>query len=108
MKTLTENLIDTLIELSGLGIGIIGIIAAYFFQKRIGNKKRLFDERQQQITNQAKAFSWNITMVVILIAWAVVIIVDGISFAFFLLAAIYVLHCLSLIFTTVYYNNQNT
>jgi hypothetical protein len=108
MKTLTETLMDSLIALSGLGIGIIGIVAAFYFQKKIGRKKRLFDERQQQITNQAKALSWNVTMVVILVAWAVVMIVDGISFAFFLLTAIYVFHCLSLILTTFYYNNQNT
>ena len=108
MKTLTENLIDSLIALSGLGIGIVGIIAAFFIQKKIGQKKRLFDERQQQITSRAKAFSWNVTMVVILAAWAAVIIVDGISFAFFLMTAVYVLHCLSLVFSTIYYSNQNT
>ncbi|MGF2616106.1 DUF2178 domain-containing protein [Rossellomorea vietnamensis] len=105
---MTETVKDILIALSGLGIGVIFMIIAGVIQRKVGRKMRVFDERQQQISNQAKAFSWNVTLIVLLIAWAVVIIVDGISFAFFLMAAIYILHCLSLIATTLYYNHQNT
>jgi len=51
--------------------------------------------------------SWNITTVVILIAWAVVIIFEGISFSFFIMAGIFVVHSMTLIFTSTYVANCN-
>ncbi|WP_082232755.1 DUF2178 domain-containing protein [Halobacillus massiliensis] len=104
---MTESLFNTLVALSGLGIGVAFIIITYFINKRIGKKNRWFDERQQKIRNQAKASSWNITLVVFLIAWAVVIVYEGISFSFFLIAILYVLHCLSLMVTSVYFARRN-
>ena len=101
MKILSDQLISGL--LGGVSIALI----AYVLSKRSGKKKRLFDERQKVVSNSAKALSWNVTFVVILIAWGVTIIIDGISFYFFLLTGIYVLHCLSLMITSVYYSNQN-
>ncbi|MEC1449133.1 DUF2178 domain-containing protein [Bacillus haynesii] len=107
MKILTETVANTLIALAGLGIGVLGIVIVYSVNRRIGKKERLFDERQQKISYQAKALSWNITMAAILIAWALVIIFQGISFSFFLLTALYILQCLSMLITTVYLAQKN-
>lgn len=104
MKTLIK---DILLSLSGLGLGVICIIITFVISKRNGVKKRLFDERYRKINYQAKAISWNVTFVVLLLAWAVVIVVEGISFSFFLITALYVAHCLSLIFSSLYANRQN-
>lgn len=107
MRILSETVLNVLYALSGLGIGVVCMIIVYFVNKHYGKKKRIFDERQQQITNQAKAASWNITFIVLLVAWAVVIIFEGISFSFFLMAVLYILHCFSLIFTTTYFTKKN-
>ncbi|MCY7817752.1 DUF2178 domain-containing protein [Bacillus haynesii] len=107
MRILTETVANTLIALAGLGIGVLGIVIVYSVNRRIGKKERLFDERQQKISYQAKALSWNITMAAILIAWALVIIFQGISFSFFLLTALYILQCLSMLITTVYLAQKN-
>ncbi|MFC8151685.1 DUF2178 domain-containing protein [Bacillus paralicheniformis] len=107
MKILTETMTNTLIALAGLGIAVLGIAMIYSVNRRIGKKERLFDERQQKINYQAKAFSWNITMAAILIAWTLVIIFQGISFSFFLLTALYILQCLSMLITTVYLAQKN-
>ncbi|MCY7779095.1 DUF2178 domain-containing protein [Bacillus haynesii] len=104
---MTETVANTLIALAGLGIGVLGIVIVYSVNRRIGKKERLFDERQQKISYQAKALSWNITMAAILIAWALVIIFQGISFSFFLLTALYILQCLSMLITTVYLAQKN-
>ncbi|HZG72705.1 MAG TPA: hypothetical protein VEY51_14300, partial [Chondromyces sp.] len=98
---------NILIALAGLGIGVLGIVIVYSVNRRIGKKERLFDERQQKISYQAKALSWNITMAAILIAWTLAIIFQGISFSFFLLTALYILQCLSMLITTVYLAQKN-
>lgn len=88
-------LIDTILALSGLLGGAAIAFIAHFFQRRIGKKKNLFDERYKKINNQAKARSWDVTLVVLIIGWGLVIIFEGISYSFFIMTGIYVLHCLS-------------
>ncbi|TWM93574.1 hypothetical protein CHCC14596_0150 [Bacillus licheniformis] len=46
-------------------------------------------------------------MAAILIAWALVIIFQGISFSFFLITGLYILQCLSMLITTVYLAQKN-
>ena len=104
---MTETMTNILIALAGLGIGVLGIAIVYKVNRRIGKKERLFDERQRKISDQAKAFSWNITMAAILMAWALVIIFQGISFSFFLITGLYILQCLSMLITTVYLAQKN-
>lgn len=83
------------------------LIVVHIVTNRMGKKKHMFDERQKYISTTAKAMSWNITTVVILIAWAVVIIFEGISLSFFIMTGIYVVHCITLIFTSTYVANRN-
>ncbi|PKR77532.1 DUF2178 domain-containing protein [Halalkalibacillus sediminis] len=96
---MSESMLNTLAGLSGIAFAAVGMIITYVIFKKVGKKKRWFDERNQFVTNYAKALSWNVTLVSMMIAWCVVIIFDGISFAFFLLTALYLVHCISLLFT---------
>ncbi|TFB19623.1 DUF2178 domain-containing protein [Filobacillus milosensis] len=100
---MTENI---LIGLTGLGLGVLIALIVYLIQRRVGKKKRWFDERYYKLNNRAKASSWNIMLVILIIAWAVVIIVEGISFSFFLMTAIYLAHCISLAITGAYHSIQ--
>ncbi|WP_404799168.1 DUF2178 domain-containing protein [Bacillus aerolatus] len=100
-------MINNLIGLSGLLLGAGITIVILFINRRIGEKKRLFDERQQYVTARAKAASWNITSVILLIAWAIIILYEGISFSFFLMTGIWVAHNFSLVFTATYFSNRN-
>lgn len=98
---------DALIGLSGLASGIVIALLVFFINRHIGKKKHLFDERYWQKTYRAKAKSWDAMLVILIIAWAVVIIVEGApSFGFFLMTAIYVLHCLTLTITSAFYRNK--
>jgi hypothetical protein len=107
MRTLNEPLSDVAAGgLSGLIIGAILALIICVMMKRIGKRKRLYDERQNFVSLQGKAASWNVTLVVLLIAWAVAIIYDGISLSFFLITGVYILHNLSSIITTAYYNKK--
>ncbi|MCY7858511.1 DUF2178 domain-containing protein [Bacillus sonorensis] len=104
---MTEHMLNMLVALSGIGIGVAGMIIAYFINKRINQKMRLFNERHQKIRYQAKTLSWNITMVGILIAWVLAILYKGISFSFFLITGLYILHCVSMLISTVYFAGRN-
>ncbi|RJS59969.1 DUF2178 domain-containing protein [Bacillus sp. PK3_68] len=104
---MSETLVNNLTGLSGLLLGVLCIIIIYFINRRVGRNKRLFDERQQYVTARSKAAAWNATSVILLAAWAFIIIFDGISFSFFLMTGIWVAHNLSLIVTSVYFSNQN-
>lgn len=90
--------------MAGLYVFLLGL---FYFQRRLGKKKYLFDERYRQETNQAKARAWDVSLVIMLLAWPVVIIFDGIGFSFFLLTGIFVLHNTSLMVTSFYLGMKN-
>lgn len=92
-------------------LGVVLILAAlyavlliiYFIQRRLGKRAHRYDERYYKINDKGKSKSWDTMLIVYLMAWPIVIIFDGISFSFFLLTALYVLHNMSLIITNTYY-----
>jgi uncharacterized membrane protein len=84
----------------------IFMLAIFFIQRRIGKKNYRYDERYYQVNNQAKSRTWDIMLVIMLIAWPIVIIFDGISFAFFLLTALYMLHCIIMGCAAAYYQSK--
>src|SRR5690625_2704815 len=107
MKILTEQLSNNVVSLSGLLIGVAIASIVFLVVYQSGKKKRLFDERHKYLNNQAKSMSWNVTFIGILVAWVLAIVFDGISLSFFLFTGIYLLHCLSFLFSTIYYTNQS-
>ncbi|WP_240508090.1 DUF2178 domain-containing protein [Virgibacillus indicus] len=104
---MSEDFLENPYGILGLVIAVIIMIIVYFINLRIGKKKHLFDERYQQTSNRAKARSWDAMLVIYLAAWFVVIIFDGISFSFFLLTALYVLHNMTLMITGLYFSNKD-
>jgi hypothetical protein len=95
---------EILIGLSGLIGGAVISLVIFFITRRIGRKKNLYDERYWMKAHRAKAKSWDAMLVILIIAWGVVIMVEGVpSFGFFLIAIIYTLHCLTLAITTAIY-----
>ncbi|WP_233129800.1 DUF2178 domain-containing protein [Domibacillus epiphyticus] len=98
---------NNVIALSGLIGGLVIASLVFLINRKIGTKKRWFDERYKQVSTLARAASWNITFAVLLIAWAVVIIVDGISFSFFLMTALYIAHCIGFLATSIYFSRDH-
>ena len=103
---MSENFLENPYGLLGLVIAIVACVIIFFINRRIGRKKRLFDERYYLKANRAKARSWDAMLVIYMIAWFVVIIFDGISFSFYLLTTLYVLHNITLIITTTYFSKE--
>ncbi|WP_143155650.1 hypothetical protein [Ornithinibacillus halophilus] len=83
------------------------LLTIFFLQRKYGRKNHRYDERYYHVNNRNKARSWDAMLVIMLIAWPIVIIFDGISFSFFLLTIIYVLHNVTLLIVTAYYSNKN-
>ena len=71
----------------------MGIV--YFFVSKKGKKERIFDERYTNLHRHARAISWMVMTVAILIAWIIVMIVEGLKLAFFILSALWAIHMLS-------------
>lgn len=103
---MSEDFLENPYGLLGLVGAIIICIIVFFINRNIGRKKRLFDERYYLKANRAKARSWDAMLVIYMIAWFVVIIFDGISFSFFLITALYVLHNVTLIITNLYFSKE--
>src|SRR5699024_5292268 len=106
MKMMSENFIENPYGLLGLVIVIVAYVIIFFINRGIGRKKRLFDERYYLIANGAKARYMDEKLVIYMISWFVVIIFDGISFSFYLLTTLYVLHNITLIITTTYFSKE--
>ena len=86
---------DIWMFLAGFPLAIAIALVLIFIGWRKGKKKCLFDERYTRIHQHARSISWIATTFTILIAWVIVIIVEGPRLAFFLLAGIWIVHMLS-------------
>ena len=76
-----------------LGLAISGLV--YFFVHRKAKKERVYDERYTALHRHARSISWMVMTVAILVAWTIVIIVEGPKLAFFIMSALWVIHMLS-------------
>jgi len=86
---------DLLAFMLGLPTGIGIALTVWYFIWRKGKKERRYDERYKRIQEQAKSLSWSLTVLAIVIAWAIVIIFEGPGLAFFLFTALYVIAIVS-------------
>lgn len=106
MRILSEAFLDNPYVILVLLGDFVLMIGLFFFQRRIGNKRNRYDERYNKMTNRSKARSWDAMLIVLTAAWPVVIIFDGISFSFWLLTVLYVLHSVTWLITSFYVSNQ--
>lgn len=81
--------------MAGLPLGLVIAGIAYYFVRKKGKRERLFDERYKNIHRHARSISWMVMTVAILIAWSIVMIVEGAKLAFFIMTALWVIHMLS-------------
>jgi len=88
--------------LSGLICGVLVASIVMYINYRIGKKQRRFDERYQQIHNTARSISWSVTTLTVILGWGAVIVVEGASFAFFIITGIYVIGMISYIIAAAY------
>ncbi|MFC7321305.1 DUF2178 domain-containing protein [Halobacillus campisalis] len=98
---------DMWMGLLGLIGGGLGVLLTFLITKKLGKKKHIYDERQEFVSAKAKAAGWNTTLVLILIAWGLIILFDGISVSFFIMTGLYVAHCLTLMGTSIYFSTRN-
>lgn len=98
---------DLLAFMLGLPMGLgITLLVGYFVWKK-GKKNRRYDERYKRVQEQAKSLAWGVTMLVIVIAWAIIIIFDGIGLAFFLFTAVYVIAMITYLIASVLAEKKN-
>lgn len=82
------------------------MLILFLVQRHMAKKRNQFDERYNKITNRMKARAWDTTNVILLLAFPVVIIFDGVSFSFFLLTAILVIHNMACVIAGIYVSSQ--
>ncbi|TQR19057.1 DUF3796 domain-containing protein [Psychrobacillus vulpis] len=98
---------DLLSFLVGLPLAIVVMVIVFLIMRRIGKKRRWFDERYIRIHEKARSLSWLVTTITILIVWMIIIVMEGPSFAFFLLTGIWVVHMSSYGIGAIIANKSN-
>ncbi|MBC5636613.1 hypothetical protein H8S33_07220 [Ornithinibacillus sp. BX22] len=86
----------------------IWLLIAYLIQRRIRKQAHYYDERNQYETNRAKAKSWDIMFIIMIISIPIVLIVEGVSFSYFFLMGVFFLHTLSVGGSALYYHFKNS
>lgn len=86
---------DLLTFLIGLPLAIVIMSIVFVINRKIGKKKRWFDERYNRIHEKARSYSWLATTVTILVIWMIIIVVEGPGLSFFLLTGLWLVHMLS-------------
>ncbi|MBE1554915.1 DUF3796 domain-containing protein [Sporosarcina limicola] len=82
---------DLLAFLLGLPLGLVITLSIGYFVWKRGKRQRRYDERYKRIQEQARSLSWAVTIFTLVIAWAIIIIIEGASLSFFLISGVYVL-----------------
>lgn len=81
--------------LMGLPLGLVVFGVVYYFVNKKAKKERVYDERYTAIHRHARAISWKVMTVAILVAWIIVMIVEGPKLAFFIMSALWMIHMIS-------------
>lgn len=81
--------------LAGLPLGLVTFGIVYYFFRKKAKRERIFDERYKAIHRHGRAISWMVMTVAILVAWIIVMIVEGAKLAFFIMSALWVIHMMS-------------
>jgi hypothetical protein len=87
------------------GLAIAGVVI--YFNWRKGKKERRFDERYTRIHQHARSFSWIVTYFAIIIAWFIVILVEGVSLSFFIVTGLWVAHMISYVIGAAIASRKN-
>ncbi|RNF38934.1 hypothetical protein [Planococcus salinus] len=90
-----NDMLNHLFGFGGLVLGVLSGLVAYLIARRNMKKKRQLDERFENIHVHARSSAWVATSALIVIAWAVIILVEGASFAFFVMSFLYIAHCVA-------------
>ncbi|MEK4076278.1 hypothetical protein MHI01_20690 [Paenibacillus sp. FSL M7-0656] len=104
---MSSELLNRMIGIGGIVAGLLFAILIIFFTRLIAKKHNGLDERYFYCITRAKAFSWNATTISLALAWILVVMLDGISLSFFIITAVFVIHCLSSIAANLYYSARN-
>ena len=88
---------DLFTFLIGLPLAIVIMLIVLLINRKIGKKKRWFDERYTRIHEKARSISWVTTTVTLLIVWMIIIVMEGPGLSFFLMTGIWVIHMISYI-----------
>ncbi|WP_427137412.1 hypothetical protein [Psychrobacillus psychrodurans] len=98
---------DLFTFLIGLPLGIIITGIVFMINRKIGKKKRWFDERYNRIHGRARSYSWVATTIAILVVWMIVIVKEGPGLTFFLLTGLWVVHMVSYSIGAIIANQEN-
>lgn len=93
--------------LAGLPLGIVIAAIILYFNWRNGKKERRFDERYTNIHRHARSVSWMATTIALIIAWGIVIIIEGPKLAFFVITGLWFVHMISYLIGAVIANTKN-
>lgn len=91
----------------GLPLAIVVMAIVLLINRKIGKKKRWFDERYTRIHEKARSISWMTTTVVILIVWMIILTIEGPGIYFFIMTAIWVIHMTSYLIGAVIASKDN-
>lgn len=83
---------DWLAFLLGLPLALLIAAIVLPLQRRALKKQRALDERYVTIHTQGRSFAWVVTAVAIALAWLVVLLIEPIGTAFFVLTFLWVVH----------------
>lgn len=104
---MSPELVNRLTGVGGIVVGLLLAVVIMFFTRGISRRQHGLDERYLYCLTKAKAFSWNATTVSLAMAWIIVVTLDGISLSFFIVTALFVIHCLSSLAANLYYSARH-
>lgn len=98
---------DWLAFLLGLPLGLMIIAVVLPLQRKRLKKQRALDERYSTIHTQGRSFGWIVTSVAMAVAWLVVLLIEPIGTAFFILTFLWIIHFSGWLIGAIIATNRN-
>ncbi|CEA03059.1 hypothetical protein CH76_05870 [Lysinibacillus sp. BF-4] len=98
---------DWLAFLLGLPLALLIVAIVLPLQRRALKKQRALDERYVTIHTQGRSFAWMVTSIALAIVWLVVLFIEPIGTAFFVLTFLWIVHFSSWLIGAVIASKRN-
>lgn len=98
---------DWLAFFLGLPLALIIIAIVLPLQRKALKKQRALDERYNTIHMQGRSFGWIVTSVALALVWLVVLLIEPIGTAFFVLTFLWIVHFSGWLIGAIIATNRN-
>lgn len=87
--------VDYVLLFTIIPAALVITVFTFWIMRRMGKKRRWYDERHRVVLDKARSFSWIVTTVAMFIVWIIIVTFEGPGLSFFLMTGLWMTNAVS-------------